>query len=87
MYQVMYEKQMIKDLRKLDPEQRKLILAWISKNLMHTENPRQHGKALKGELKDYWRYRIGDYRLLADIDDEKVCIFAIKVAHRKDVYK
>jgi len=46
-----------------------------------------HGKPLKGNLKGVWRYRVGDYRLFADIQDDKLVIFLFEVAHRKEIYK
>lgn len=51
-----------------------------------TDNPRLHGKALTGDLKGLWRYRIGDYRLLADINDFELVIIAIDIGHRREIY-
>ena len=53
---------------------------------MNTEDPKIHGKALKGNLREYWRYRVGNYRLLADIDDQQIKIIILNVGHRKDIY-
>lgn len=86
-YTVEYEKKVIKDLKKLDKPQQKLLLSWVENNLVNTDNSSQHGKALKGGLKGYWRYRVGKYRLIADIDDDKVRISVIRIAHRKVIYK
>lgn len=86
-YKVVYEKNAIKSLSKIDQGQRVIILAWIEKNLVDTNDPRKHGKALKGNLKGYWRYRIGDYRILADINDNQIQIIVLHVGHRKDVYQ
>lgn len=86
-YDVVYEKKALKQLSKLDKGQQRMIMAWINKNLVQTDNPRQQGKALKGELKEYWRYRVGNYRLLADIHDEAIEIIIIQIGHRKDIYK
>ncbi|MDN6317688.1 MAG: type II toxin-antitoxin system RelE/ParE family toxin [Lactococcus lactis] len=86
-YNVVYEKKAIKQLSKLDKGQQKMIMGWIQKNLVQTNNPRQYGKTLKGELKSYWRYRVGNYRILADINDDKIQIIIIQIGHRKDVYR
>ena len=86
-YQVSYEKRAIKSLSKLDKSQQTMLLAWIEKNLVNTDNPKKYGKALKGNLKEYWRYRIGDYRILADINDGQIEIIIFNVGHRKDIYK
>lgn len=86
-YKIVYEKKAIKSLSKIDKAQQKLIISWIEKNLSNTDNPKVTGKALKGNLKDYWRYRVGNYRILADIKDEEIKIIIINIGHRKEIYK
>ena len=87
MYRVYLDKKIKKDFRKLDNNVAKLILDWIENNLEGIDNPRIKGRALVGNLKNYWRYRIGDYRLITKIDDSKLIIIAIECKHRKEVYK
>ncbi len=87
MYQVYYSEKSLKQLKKMDRQIAKLIIAYIRKNLTNCENPRNLGKALQGNLSDKWRYRVGDYRILAKIEDEKILISIIEVAHRKEIYK
>ncbi len=86
-YDLLYSKQAIKDLKKLDPYTKKLIKAWIEKNLLNCTDPRAHGKALTANRTGQWRYRIGDYRLICHIDDDKLIILALNVGHRRIVYK
>ena len=86
-YEVLYTKKAIKQLAKIDVNQKNIILAWIEKNLVGVDNPRIHGKALKGDLKDYWRYRVGDYRIIAEINNDEIQIVVIEIGHRKDVYE
>lgn len=86
-YRVEFEKRAIKDLKSIDKRQVILIMSWIENNLEGTNNPRKVGKALKGNLKDYWRYRIGQYRILVDINEKKLIILVISVGHRKNIYK
>lgn len=86
-YKVVYDKKSIKSLSKLDKGQQKMIISWIEKNLVNTDNPKQHGKALKGNLKEYWRYRVGDYRILADINDDEIKIIIFNVGHRQEIYE
>lgn len=86
-YQVRYEKEAQKALKKMDKFQARTILNWIEKNLLNTENPRQHGKGLVEDKSGYWRYRVGSYRLIADINEEEVIILILKVGHRRDIYK
>ena len=74
-------------LKKMDRYQAQIILSWIKKNLVDTENPRQHGKGLVANHSGEWRYRIGHYRLIADINDDTITILILEIGHRKDIYK
>lgn len=87
MYQIIIKESALKQMKKLDPSMNRIIKNWIVKNLLDTDNPRLHGKALTGNLKGIWRYRVGDYRIFADIQDDILTIFIFEVAHRRDVYK
>ena len=85
-YKVDYAKSAIKNLKTLDRPVRQMILNWIERNLIDCSNPRQHGKALVGNHSGKWRYRVGDYRIIADILDDKIVILVLNVGHRKEVY-
>ena len=85
-YTVEYTQQAVKDLRKLDKQTRTFILSWVEKNLVDCENPRQHGKGLTANRSGQWRYRVGDYRLIADIQDDRVVILLLHIGHRRDIY-
>ena len=85
-YKEEYTEQAIKELRKIDKHTQFFILAWIEKNLVDCENPRQHGKGLTANRSGEWRYRVGDYRIIAEIEDEKVIILVLTVGHRREVY-
>lgn len=86
-YTVEYTDKAIKSLKKLDKSVLKMIKSWIEKNLVGTENPRQHGKGLTFNKSDQWRYRVGDYRILADIQDEELVIILIGIGHRSQIYQ
>ena len=86
-YEVRLEKPAQKSLKKMDQNDAKIIMAWISKNLVDCEDPYLHGKALQGDLKGKWRYRIGNYRLIAHIDNENVIILVLVIGHRREIYK
>ena len=86
-YQVEFEKGAQKALKKMDKDQSLLIMGWIQKNLVNCTDPRQHGKGLTVNRSGEWRYRIGDYRLIADINDETVTILMLEIGHRKNIYK
>lgn len=85
-YTVEYTKQAVKELEKLDKYTRKIILLWIDKNLEGTEDPRVHGKALTTNRVGQWRYRVGDYRIIAKIEDDRLVILVITIGHRRDIY-
>jgi len=87
MYHVEFTKSALKELKKLDKATSSLIIGWIKKNIEGCENPRLHGKGLTADKSGQWRYRVGDYRILALIQDEKVTILIVNVGHRRDVYK
>ena len=86
-YKVDYSPTAKKALSKLDKVVRQRIQKWIEKNLEGCENPRIYGDALEGELRTFWRYRIGDYRLIAEIKDDQVIILIVGVDKRNDIYK
>lgn len=85
-YRVLYDDRARKSLHKMDAGTRRLIIEWVNKNLEGCDDPYAHGKALKGNLKGIWRYRVGDYRILAEIQNEILTIIIINVKHRKSSY-
>ena len=76
-----------KEFKKLDRYTQKMLKAWIEKNLVDCTDPRIHGKGLTTNRSGQWRYRIGDYRLICLIEDDKLVILALSVGHRSDIYK
>ena len=72
--------------KKLDKSVQKMILTWIARHLENTDNPRAYGKALRYELKGLWRYRIGNYRLLVKILDDRLIIYTVYIEKRDSVY-
>ncbi len=87
MYGVEYTKTAVKQLEKMDRKIAAFIVSYIDEKLVNCENPRLYGKSLKGGLNDIWRYRVGEYRILAKIEDERLIIVIVEIGHRKDVYK
>ena len=85
-YDVEYSKTAVDTIKKIDSSTSKIIRNWIEKNLINTENPRIKGKALTGDLKGLWRYRVGDYRILAEIQDTKIVILILDIGHRSKIY-
>ena len=85
-YEVELSDRFKREFRKLDKYTQRIIRAWIDKNLVECENPRAHGKGLTANRKGQWRYRIGDYRLICSIEDERLIILALSVGHRSIIY-
>lgn len=75
-----------REFKKLDRYTQRMIKAWIEKNLVGCENPRQHGKGLTSNRSGQWRYRIGDYRLICQINHNDLIILALSVGHRREIY-
>lgn len=75
-----------KTLRKLNADIGRRILSGLEQ-IAVLDDPRQRGRALTGEWAGYWRYRIGDYRVIARIEDGRMVIVVITVGHRRDVYR
>ena len=88
-YRVEYSddaKRSLLKMKKKDPMEALRIYNWIGKNLVDCEDPRRTGKALSGQYKGSWRYRVGDYRILAEILDDVLVILLIDIGHRSTVY-
>jgi len=85
-YKVVISDKSLKQLKKLDSAVQRLIINFIEKNLEGSIDPRLLAKGLKGNLKSIWRYRVGNYRLLAKIEDEKLIIVFVDIGHRKNIY-
>ncbi len=76
-----------RDFKKLDRYTQKMVKAWIQKNLVGCSDPRIHGKGLTSNRSGQWRYRIGDYRLICSIEDDRLVILALSIGHRSEINK
>lgn len=85
-FEVLYTKKAKKSIGKLDTSIKILIKSRIDKNLVNTENPRLYGNALTGNLRNYWRYRVGNYRIIAEVKDNELIVLAVDVGHRRKIY-
>ena len=85
-YHVEYSKDAQRDIKKLDKPMRNRIKSYILNNLEGCENPRLRGKPLVGNLRGNWSYRVGNYRIIAKIEDDKILINIVEVGHRGDIY-
>ena len=81
-----YSEQAFRQLSKLDKPVQKQIKNYMDE-VAALEDPRSRGRALKGTLSELWRYRSGDYRIICNIQDDKILITILRLGHRKEVYK
>lgn len=77
----------VKALRKIDPQAATRIIRFIRERILTADDPRAHGNALQGELRTYWRYRVGAYRLICHIENETLRVLVVRIGRRKDVYR
>jgi mRNA interferase RelE/StbE len=76
----------VKQLKKLDPQVARRIRDYIRAHLVGDIDPRDIGIALAGELSGFWRYRVGDWRLVCEIKDDRLVVALVELGHRKEVY-
>ena len=77
-----------KALSKLDPPAARAILKFLDEKLARATDPRSSGKALSGSaLGNFWRWRVGDYRVVADIQDRTVTVLVVRIGHRREVFR
>lgn len=84
-YTIRFTPKAAKQVRILDPVAATRIRGFLEQKLAQLDNPRLLGKKLVTE--EFWRYRVGDYRILTNIDDDQILILIVEVAHRREVYK
>jgi mRNA interferase RelE/StbE len=77
-----------RELGKLDPQQSKRILKFLRERVAPLDNPRSIGQALHGSrLGEFWKYRVGDYRLICKIEDDRLLILVLRIGHRREIYR
>jgi mRNA interferase RelE/StbE len=76
-----------KQIQKLNRTAQESLIRFLRERVQPADNPRQLGRPLHGDKGGLWRYRVGDYRLICDIQDERITVLAVRVGHRKDVYR
>jgi mRNA interferase RelE/StbE len=83
-----FEAEAEKELKKLDIQVARRILKFLRERVAVLENPRSIGAALTGStLGDYWKYRVGDYRIVADIQDRRLCVQVVRLGNRREIYR
>ena len=86
-YKLVFTDRAKKQLKKLDKHTAALIIGWLEKNIENCDNPRIHGKGLVENKSGQWKYRIGDYRVICEIQDEEIIVLVLEVGHRRQIYE
>ena len=86
-FKIKFTEQALKQLKELDKYTASLITGWLRKNIEGCSDPRQHGKGLTANRSGQWRYRVGDYRIIAEIQDEEIIVLVIEIGHRRNIYE
>jgi mRNA interferase RelE/StbE len=84
---VRWEKRAIKDVAQFSKADRERIGRFLHERVRNRENPREVGEALAGRYAGHWKYRVGDFRIIASIDDRLVTILVVRVGNRREVYR
>jgi mRNA interferase RelE/StbE len=86
-WRVEFDAAAVRDLRKLGSEAERLVLRYLRQRIATADNPRRFGKALTADKKGLWRYRVGDYRIVALIEDGRFVVLVVTIGHRREVYR
>jgi mRNA interferase RelE/StbE len=87
-WRIEYSKEAEREIAKLDRPIAQRIIKFMGSRVAKLENPRSIGEALAGStLGDYWKYRVGDYRIIADIQDKKLMVQVVRLGNRREIYR
>jgi mRNA interferase RelE/StbE len=87
-YNVELSAEVDRELGKLDAQQAKRILKFLHERVARLDDPRSIGEALHGSrLGEFWKYRVGDYRLICKIEDDRLVVLVLRVGNRKEIYR
>lgn len=87
-YEIEFDPDAVKDLKKLDRPVQQRLLGFLKQRVAKLDNPRELGEALAGAtLGNYWKYRVGDWRIVCDIQDRRIVVCVLRVGNRREVYR
>ncbi len=86
-WRVEFDRAAVRDLRKLGADAEARVLRYLRERIAGSDNPRRLGHALTGDRKGPWRYRIGDYRIVTAIENDRFVVLVVAVGHRREVYR
>jgi mRNA interferase RelE/StbE len=77
-----------RELARLDPQAARRILRFLFERVAEQSDPRRIGEALRGsKLGEFWKYRVGDYRVIARIEDREILVIVVRIGHRREIYR
>ena len=87
-YEIEFDPDALKDLRKLDRPVQQRLIGFLRLRVATLENPREIGEPLSGaKLGNYWKYRVGDWRIICDIQDSRIIVRVLRIGNRREVYR
>jgi mRNA interferase RelE/StbE len=86
-WRVEFDRAAARDLRKLGAEAERRVLSFLRTRIAGSSDPRRLGQPLTGDRQGFWRYRVGDYRIVAAIEDDRFVVLVVTVGHRREVYR
>lgn len=87
-WRIEFAESVVKQLRKLDPALSRRLVRFLRERIASLDDPRSLGAALRGDdLGRFWKYRVGDYRIIAEIVDREIRIVVVRIGHRREVYR
>ncbi|MGV1957937.1 type II toxin-antitoxin system RelE/ParE family toxin [Agrobacterium tumefaciens] len=87
-WRIEFQRAAVKQLGKLTKSDANRIVSFLADRIAEDDNPRRTGAALQGsELGNFWRYRVGDYRIICDIQDHKLVVLVVEIGHRREIYR
>ncbi|WP_418137322.1 type II toxin-antitoxin system RelE family toxin [Agrobacterium sp. El2ro-1b] len=87
-WRIEFQRNAVKQLGKMTKSDANRIVSFLTDRVAQDDNPRRAGAALQGsELGNFWRYRVGDYRIICDIQDHKLVVLVVEIGHRREIYR
>lgn len=87
-FEIEFDPDAVRDLKKLDRPVQQRLVVFLKERVAPLENPRDLGEALAGaKLGNYWKYRVGDWRIVCDIQDKRIVVRVLRVGNRKEIYR
>ncbi|MEA2823242.1 MAG: mRNA interferase RelE/StbE [Bradyrhizobium sp.] len=86
-WRVEFDRAAARELRKLGADAERRVLAYLRTRIAGSSDPRRLGQPLTGDRQGFWRYRVGDYRIVAAIEDDRFVVLVVTVGHRREVYR